>query len=313
MENKQIHSLSHFANVNRRNILANKYTTIPSLALLCVVMTGCDDLGQQIDAFTGEQDKQVQALIERTKAQMVFVEGGSFMMGDGGGPNNLPWTIARDNKPAHEVTLTSYSMGAYEVSYGDFDLYTAVNDLPKTVWEEWDRDEIWRAPEFPAGVSWYGAKNYCLWLAELTQLPFDLPTEAQWEFAARNRGENILFATNTGMLELGVNYSLAEEPEPHISGTYPPNPLGFYDLSGNMIEWVNDWWAEDYYQLSPEQDPKGPKEGTKKVMRGGTFMESPRGSNVYTRQESNELDTSYRDIGFRCALNQSTKLSVQPS
>ncbi|WP_262501170.1 formylglycine-generating enzyme family protein [Pseudoalteromonas piscicida] len=79
-----------------------------------------------------------------------------------------------------------------------------------------------------------------------------------------------------------------------------------------MIDWVNDWWAEDYYQHSPEQDPKGPKEGTKKVMRGGTFMESPRGSNVYTRQESNELDTSYRDIGFRCALNQPTPLDMQP-
>lgn len=63
---------------------------LPLTTLLCLVISGCDDLGQQIDALTGEQDKQVQALIERTKAQMVFVEGGSFMMGDGGGPNNLP-------------------------------------------------------------------------------------------------------------------------------------------------------------------------------------------------------------------------------
>ncbi|MCF2826247.1 MULTISPECIES: SUMF1/EgtB/PvdO family nonheme iron enzyme [unclassified Pseudoalteromonas] len=105
----------------------------PLATLLCLVISGCDELGQQIGALTGEQDKQVQALIERTKAQMVFVEGGSFMMGDGGGPNNLPWTIARDNKPAHKVTLTSYSMGAYEVSYGDFDLYTAVKStMPVT-------------------------------------------------------------------------------------------------------------------------------------------------------------------------------------
>ncbi|ATD10190.1 SUMF1/EgtB/PvdO family nonheme iron enzyme [Pseudoalteromonas piscicida] len=310
MENKRIHSLSHFANINWRDILANQHTTIPSLTLLCVVMTGCDDLDQQIDALTGEQDKQVQALIERSKAQMVFVEGGSFMMGDGGGPNNLPWTIARDNKPAHKVTLTSYSMGAYEVSYGDFDLYTAVNDLPKTMWEDWGEGEVWRAPEFPAGVSWYSAKNYCLWLAELTQLPFDLPTEAQWEFAARNRGENILFATDNGWIEEGRNYELnTDYAEP--SGTYPANPLGFYDLSGNMIEWVNDWWAEDYYQHSPELDPKGPSSGTKKVRRGGMFLESPRGSNVYTRQESEKLEKAYRVTGFRCALNQSNPLVVQ--
>ncbi|PAY02972.1 hypothetical protein CKO50_01855, partial [Pseudoalteromonas sp. HM-SA03] len=70
-------------------------------------------------------------------------------------------------------------------------------------------------------------------------------------------------------------------------------------------------WAEDYYQHSPEQDPKGPKEGTKKVMRGGSFLESPRGSNVYTRQESEKLKKAYRATGFRCALYQAKPLSVQ--
>ena len=291
-----------------RNVLS-----LLSPIIICgLLLSGCD-IENNIDKLTGEQDKQIHALIERTKAHMVFVEGGSFMMGDGGGDDGLPWTRFTDNKPAHKVTLTSYSMGAYEVNYADFDLYTTVNEQPKTMWTKWDRDEVWRASEFPAGVSWYGAKNYCLWLAKLTELPFDLPTEAQWEFAARNRGENILFATNTGMLELSVNYSPATSPaRPYISGTYPPNPLGFYDLSGNMIEWVNDWWAEDYYRHSPEHNPTGPSKGTKKVMRGGMFLESPRGSNVYTRQESDELGEAYRAIGFRCVLNQATTLAQQP-
>ena len=79
-----------------------------------------------------------------------------------------------------------------------------------------------------------------------------------------------------------------------------------------MIEWVNDWWAEDYYQHSPEHNPTGPAEGEKKVMRSGMFLESPHGSNVYTRQESKELGEAYRAIGFRCALNQPTPLTVQP-
>ncbi|KID56332.1 hypothetical protein JF50_19015 [Pseudoalteromonas luteoviolacea] len=275
--------------------------------LASILLSGCDEIAQRIDKITGEQDKQVQALIARTKAQMIFVEGGSFMMGDGGGPDDLPWTIATDNKPAHKVTLTSYSMGAYEVSYGDFDLYTAVHNLPKTVWEEWERDEFWRGPEYPAGVSWYGAKNYCLWLAKLTNLPFDLPTEAQWEFAARNRGENLFFATDNGEINEGRNYELnTDDPEP--SGTYPASPLGFYDLSGNLNEWVNDWWEEDYYQNSPEHNPKGPSTGEKKVMRGGMFLESPGASNVYIRQESDELDIAYRATGFRCALHQSQPL-----
>ncbi|MBQ4875690.1 SUMF1/EgtB/PvdO family nonheme iron enzyme [Pseudoalteromonas luteoviolacea] len=272
-----------------------------------MLLGGCDEIAQRIDKITGEQDKQVQALIARTKAQMIFVEGGSFMMGDGGAPDGLPWTRFTDNKPAHKVTLTSYSMGAYEVSYGDFDLYTAVHNLPKTVWDEWDKNEIWRGPEYPAGVSWYGAKNYCLWLAKLTNLPFDLPTEAQWEFAARNRGENLFFATDNGENNEGRNYELnTDYAEP--SGTYPPSPLGFYDLSGNLSEWVDDWWAEDYYQNSPEHNPKGPITGNQKILRGGMFLESPRGSNVYKRQESNELDFAYRARGFRCALNQSQPL-----
>ncbi|KZN53023.1 formylglycine-generating enzyme family protein [Pseudoalteromonas luteoviolacea] len=272
-----------------------------------MLLGGCDEIAQRIDKITGEQDKQVQALIARTKAQMIFVEGGSFMMGDGGAPDGLPWTRFTDNKPAHKVTLTSYSMGAYEVSYGDFDLYTAVHNLPKTVWDEWDKNEIWRGPEYPAGVSWYGAKNYCLWLAKLTNLPFDLPTEAQWEFAARNRGENLFFATDNGEINEGRNYELnTDYAEP--SGTYPPSPLGFYDLSGNLSEWVDDWWAEDYYQNSPEHNPKGPITGNQKILRGGMFLESPRGSNVYKRQESNELDFAYRARGFRCALNQSQPL-----
>ena len=193
----------------------------------------------------------VDALIDRTYEQMVFVEGGEFLMGDIM-HDGLYSTWGDDNKPAVKVSLDSYSIGAYEVSYGDFDIYTAANDLPGTLDEDWAVGQEWRESEYPAGTSWTGAKNYCLWLAEITGEPFDLPTEAQWEYAARSRGKDVIYATDDGTIRPGENYEdYTNHPLP--SGTYPPNPLGLYDMSGNAAEWVLDNYQPDYYQYSPEQ------------------------------------------------------------
>jgi len=250
---------------------------------------------------------EINELIERSKDQMVFVEGGTFMMGDYKNEDGIYMTPDRDNKPPTEVTLDSYSFGAYEISYGEYDLYTDANGLPRTMWRKWSVDEEWRGPEYPAGVSWHGAKNYCLWLAEQTGLPFDLPTEAQWEFAARSRGQKVLYATNDGTIRRGENYSeFTRDPRP--PGIFPPNPLGLYDMAGNMGEWVNDWYANDYFQWGDSVNPMGPNSGTHKVLRGGVFLESPFASNVFIRHENGKLNKDYSSAGFRCAVNQRTPL-----
>ncbi|MFY0665950.1 MAG: SUMF1/EgtB/PvdO family nonheme iron enzyme [Natronospirillum sp.] len=249
---------------------------------------------------------QIDALREQTLANLRRVEGGTFLMGDQRSLlDNLYFTLGTNNKPAFQVTLDTFYMGAYEVSYGEHDLYTAVNGLPRTVDYEWAWREGWREPEYPAGVSWHGAKGYCLWLAEITGLPFDLPTEAQWEFAARNRGEVIPFATDDGTIRVGENFrdGRFEPYHPHPPGTYPPNPLGIYDLSGNVIEWVNDWYAEDYYQWAQQYNPQGPSTGEAKVLRGGSFGESPSGANVFTRQLQADLEYDFGPAGVRCVLN----------
>ena len=115
--------------------------------------------------------------------------------------------------------------------------------------------------------NWQDAKDYCLWLGQVTTLPFDLPTEAQWEYAARSRGQHYYFATNTAYLQLRsgsyydpkigymVDYTNDEINAP--SGTdkvnaYPANPLGVYGMSNQVSEWVNDWYAKNYYLHSPE-------------------------------------------------------------
>ena len=251
--------------------------------------------------------KDVDALVRKTLDNMVFVEGGSFMMGDFRDPESgLYHTWGADSKPAHKVTLDSYHIGKYEVTWGEYDLYTEANDLPRLLWDkDWQREAYDRQPQYPAGVSWPHARDYCLWLGKLTGLPFDLPTEAQWEYAARSRGKLVPFATDNGKMEPGRNYYPAQKATLYPPGSWPSNPLGLYDMSGNAAEWVLDWYDAEYYSKSPEKNPRGPESGTMKIFRGGIYGESPSGANVFVRQE--EPEESWREDlpggGFRCAIN----------
>jgi formylglycine-generating enzyme required for sulfatase activity len=198
----------------------------------------------------------------------------------------------------HKVTLDSFMMMAYKVTYDDFDVFTdATNN------ERVDMDEVavqYRAPKRPAGVNWYGAKAYCEWLQKMTHIPFDLPTEAQWEYAARSGGKKVLFATDNGKIERGRNFPAewkAGETEPPLPdvGSYPPNPVGLFGMSENTREWVSDWFDEDYYQKSPAADPKGPENGSMKAMRGSVGGTAEIAAMVFmrTRAKPQTLDTAY--------------------
>ncbi|WP_052446551.1 formylglycine-generating enzyme family protein [Geoalkalibacter ferrihydriticus] len=157
-------------------------------------------------------------------------------------------------------------MSRYEITYGEHDIFTTETGREPTMQRQFGAP--WRSPEYPAGVSWQEAHDYCAWLGEQSGLPFALPTEAQWEYAARSRGKVVPFATDTGLIEPGVNYPPSTR-YPFPVGNFPPNPLGFYDMSGNVQEWVADWYDPAYYSKSPEHNPQGPETGTEKVYRGG--------------------------------------------
>jgi formylglycine-generating enzyme required for sulfatase activity len=131
--------------------------------------------------------------------------------------------------------------------------------------------------DYSVGVTWQQAKDYCLWLGKVSGKRIDLPTEAQWEYAARSRGKYLPFATNNGEFEPGKNipdYATLEKYTDGFGfplypiGIYPPNPLGLYDMGLSGSEWTNDWYASDYYSKSPVNDPRGPDSGSKKVLRG---------------------------------------------
>ncbi|QBR01706.1 formylglycine-generating enzyme family protein [Paraburkholderia pallida] len=230
------------------------------------------------------QTPDVKALVKKSLADMVFVKGGTFMMGDFGPsatPEKLPYTAQHENKPAHQITLDSFSIGRYKVTYADFDVYTKATGKPS--WPQDAIDITYKRPDYPVGVPWQMAKDYCQWLGQQSGLPIDLPTEAQWEYAARSGGKPLIFATDNGKWEPDRNFpsgdTVANKLAPDFGyggvsmgtypiGKYPPNPLGLYDMGFDGRDWVNDWFAPDYYDHSPEKNPQGPATGTEKVIRG---------------------------------------------
>lgn len=231
-------------------------------------------------------DENVAKVVQTALDNLVFVEGGSYMMGDGGYPGEggrAYWSPWNDNFPVHKVTLDSFSISKYEVTWWEYDVF---NDLiGKGPFQMIRSHKYYRRDNFPVGnVTWQQALDYCLWLGEKTGLPFSLPTEAQWEYAARSRGQNVGYATDNGKMEDGRNHKKDGDPkELYPVGTFPPNPLGLYEMSGNASEWVMDWYDKKYYEKSPEHNPQGPETGTQKVLRSGTPTSSPRGNNVYVR------------------------------
>jgi formylglycine-generating enzyme required for sulfatase activity len=124
---------------------------------------------------------------------------------------------------------------------------------------------------------WSQANDYCHWLGNILKQPITLPTEAQWEYAARSRGFNVGYATNWGTINPKKNINILTREESrdlNLADAYPPNPLGFYGMSGNLAEWVNDWYASDYYEKSAVNNPRGPESGTQRIARGGSIYQN---------------------------------------
>lgn len=297
------------------------------LLLSTLTLTACAKTTNA--TLTPEVQEKVNKLLEKTKKNMIFVEGGSFMMGD------FDFYDSRiDSKPVHKVTLDSFSMNAYKATYEDLDIYSEATNTQKVGSTETHSSKF-RYPISAAGVSWQEGRNYCQWLGKQLNLNMDLPTEAQWEYAARNKGQKIYFPTNTGKIENGVNvwnYKQKQKFSGKLKsygillsavGQYPPSALGFYDLITDNYEWMLDWYAPDYYQHSPEKNPQGPKTGTDKVRRSSAPLDGQTlqmGSGLTVRRshanpvQALDVDNEFKEFkgvinpnfenSVRCVLNQ---------
>lgn len=237
-------------------------------------------------------------------APLVLIPAGPFLMGSNDG---LP-----NERPEHTVTLDAYYIDQFEVTAGRYQkfLESARHNLPPT----WDDEVAQAMGDLPAvGMSWTDAAAYCKWAGRR------LPTEAEWEKAARgtdgrrypwghmqpfvdianyNRGVWVseavtLVPVNSGVEGMSVRHGLKEGGK---------SPYGLYHMAGNAAEWVNDWYDREYYQRSPDKNPPGPATGEKRVIRGGSWADLPTALRV-TARFSAEPDFEDRTIGFRCAMD----------
>lgn len=251
------------------------------------------ELAQALAAMqTGSIDARKEVLKAKVSKDMVYVRGGSFMRGDFAKLMGIEgvsrMTSKDDDKVVKEITLSDFWISKYKVTYAEFDVFTDATGRPRT--GSTYGGDVRQPPTLAARAYWQEAKNYCQWLGQLTGLPMDLPTEAQWEYAARSRGQFFMVATADGNVEFGrgVPYdkqakliSPFNEMSNYPVGLFPASPLGLHDMSTNGVEWVNDWYAEDAYKTAPSMNPQGPATGTHKVVRSGTADSPLIGSTVH--------------------------------
>lgn len=217
---------------------------------------------------------------------MILVEKGTFIMG----ATSEQTGASSDEEPAHSVTLTkSYYIGETEVTQA---LYKAVmeNNLSYYLGEKKPVN----------GISWNDCQTFVSKLSSMTGLVFRLPTEAEWEFAARggNSSKGYIYSGSNAIDD--VSYHSNSSGGPTEVGKYKSNELGIYDMSGNVSEWCQDWYGE--YNDNNQMDPSGPSVGRYRVMRGGSWFDSANGSRVSRREWASESSNGSL-VGFRLALS----------
>jgi formylglycine-generating enzyme required for sulfatase activity len=222
---------------------------------------------------------------------MVLVPAGEFTMGS---PEGDP-----DEKPAHKVQISAFFMDKYEVTvkqYAAF-LQESGGDRPAE-WKTMNKTANQNRPVM--GVDWAEAARYCKWAGKR------LPTEAEWEKAARGTDGRLYPWGNDPPTPLHANYGKKEwnNHEALVPvGTLEAgkSPYGIYDMAGNVWEWVSDWYDNDYYKHSPAESPAGPPTGGFKVIRGGSWNTSARNLRAADRYFDPPSFRSQYVPGFRCA------------
>ena len=283
------------------------------------LLTGCDQKS------TGKRETLSEALVAKSLSNMVPVKGGEFLMGDFGPlvGEKLPFSINQDDKVLHKVVLSDFSISKFKVTNDDYNKYLQITGIKKPPINILVKEyPSLQKGDYSVGVTWQQAKDYCQWLGKESDKNIDLPTEAQWEYAARSRGQYLPFSTNNGNFELGSNIPEQKKLDEYTDGygfpiypigKYPPNPLGLYDMGLSGAEWSNDWYSTDYYSHSPVYDPQGPVKGNEKVLRGYVGGDRQYALTIF-RQSSQPVPKfagrdDYQKFGvsplfvFRCVIN----------
>lgn len=252
-----------------------------------------------------------------TGMEFIFVKGGCFQMGDNFGEGR------DDEKPVHEVCVSDFYLGKNEVTVGQFRKFVRENDYHtdaekgNSCWVsngssvEKRSGASWLSPGFNQEdnnpvtcISWNDATAFYEWLLRVSGKKYRLPTEAEWEYAARSGGKKERYAGTSSPVDL-KNYGWFDANSgnrTHPVGKKRPNGLGLYDMSGNVSEWCQDGYKKGYYSDSPRNNPQGSESGIYRMKRGGSWYDSLITTRVAFRGILNPTDCS-NTYGFRLTIS----------
>jgi formylglycine-generating enzyme required for sulfatase activity len=232
------------------------------------------------------------AVSEIVEPVLVRIPEGWFLMGCETGQHN--------EKPVHRVWVEEFYLAACQVTNAEYDRFLrATGTLPPPFWKQLE----FAHPQQPVvGVSWFEAVRYCAWLSESSGKYYRLPTEAQWERAARGDRESALYPWGDEAPQSLPAYAERWQrgPEP-VGGE--PNGFGLFDMCDNVHEWCSDWYDAGYYSVSPERNPSGPEQGERRASRGGSWRHHIKMSRCAARS-SIPPEFQYADYGFRVACGE---------
>ena len=248
------------------------------------------DSGERVTVV--ETDSNLTVTVDDVTFKMIRVEGGSFLMGSNDGYES--------EKPIHQVTLNSYFIGETEVTQELWEVVMGSNP-----------SEFEGSKRPVENVSWNDCQKFMAKLNELTSKAFRMPTEAEWEFAARggNKSKGYTYCGSNAADDVAWYYHNSYdkgESSPdygtHEVATKIPNELGIYDMSGNVYEWCQDWENPNYYSICPEKNPTGPSSGSFRSCRGGSWYGDDATVCRAAYRCSGPPEQADSSLGFRLAL-----------
>ena len=286
---EQVNKLEQLCNQYMQNYdiagLENKYRDVYELSNKLPKASNLVEFTQLQEQLKTEQLEKLIA-----DNNLVFVEGGTYIMGKG--------------KEAHEVTVSDFYIGKYEVTFKEW----SILNMPQSKFRKYDNETAF----FCFGESmdaWKVSMAYCKRLEEQYGGAWRLPTEAEWEYAARggNKSKGYTYSGSDDFDEVGWKFSgLGKNKDriPYSVGQKKPNELGIYDMSGNAGEVCLDWFDKNYFALSPKENPTGPLEGKKRVVRGINAGNGTGKAPIYDRiggqvPKSGMNDYQFYRVGFR--------------
>jgi formylglycine-generating enzyme len=203
-------------------------------------------------------------------------------------------------RPLHRVWIDAFMLAATQVTNAEYSQFLrATAATPPPFWD----DPKFNDPRQPvAGVSWFEATRYCAWLSSETGRTYRLPTEAEWERAARGGAEQKSFPWGDEPPQSLPEYAKRWQTGTEPVAQYAPNVFGLFDICENVHEWCSDWYDPNYYAVAAERNPRGPEQGQRKASRGGSWRHHVKVARCAARS-SIPPKFQYADYGFRVACD----------